>query len=48
WVQDKKQPWVLAGLLLAFTKKSQKIRINAPFTTNAKEFAYALLATIQS
>ncbi|CAG8839387.1 7232_t:CDS:1, partial [Gigaspora margarita] len=46
-VQDKKQPWVLAGLSLAFTKMLQKIWINAPFTTNAKEFAHALLAAIQ-
>ncbi|CAG8515864.1 304_t:CDS:10 [Cetraspora pellucida] len=41
WVQDKKQPWILAGLSPAFTKMEQTIWTSTPFTTNAEESAHA-------
>ncbi|CAG8522799.1 18504_t:CDS:10, partial [Racocetra persica] len=40
WVQDKKQPWILAGLSPAFTKMEQTIWTSTPFTTNAGESAH--------
>ncbi|CAG8811840.1 11923_t:CDS:2, partial [Gigaspora rosea] len=41
WVQNKKQPWILAGLSPAFTKIAQTIWTSTPFTTNAGESAHA-------
>ncbi|CAG8854679.1 45514_t:CDS:2, partial [Gigaspora margarita] len=41
WVQDKRQPWVLASLSPAFTKMLPAIWAKTPFTTNAGESAHA-------
>ncbi|CAG8724597.1 5852_t:CDS:2, partial [Racocetra persica] len=41
WVQNKKHPWILAGLSPAFTKMAQPIWTSTPFTTNAGESAHA-------
>ncbi|CAG8817451.1 16337_t:CDS:2, partial [Gigaspora margarita] len=34
WVQNKKQPWILARLSPGFTKIVQTIWTSTPFTTN--------------